>query len=807
MADKIKEKWENFENILLNNNMAIILVFLSFLKPLSLYYFNTINSIYNIWMALTGLVVSTVYFRRYVLKRDVSGIQKAVMFFMATLLISTIMGTKNFSSYIKTYFKWLSISVYTEMLIKNNLDGLLKNLSNVIFSYIIINIISMFIFPQGIANPDGLTPVFFLGNDNTTTLTLVLGSLFIIFKSYYMYEKLDKMSIISVVLVTFLYVRDWSVTALISTFILIFYICFLYKRNKKQKIFNYRNYIIVGLIFFVAVVLLRVQYNFKDVIEATLHKGVDFTGRTLIWDNCLSYIKQRPLFGLGVDEFEIRENKIQIFHAHCLYLNILLEGGIISLISFYSIFFTILKNMNKAVNNEIKNIISFAFLIYFISGLVEVYQDSQLIYIFMVMAYFINIINERQTEKTMFREKSKNERKKILVVISGGLPIPSVKGGAVETLIDMFLDENEKLNKYDFEVYSRYDADAEVKGKEYKYCKFNYIHVDNVKYKIERVIRSVAHKILHLPVDFVFVSRVIKDIEKNKKNYDLVIVENNASLVNPLSRKFRGKIILHLHNDNLNIDERDGRETFDNCKRIYTVSNYIKGRVETIEKSDKVVTLYNGINIEMFTKNSNNQKRNEIRQKYGINDNEIVFVFGGRVCKDKGVKELIQAFNLAHEKNPNIKLMIVGGSFFSSKKKTKYIKKLINIAEKNKKDIIFTGYINYNDMSNIYNMADVQVVPSMFDDPCPLTVIEGMVMGLPQIVTQSGGIPEEVGEKNAIKIDRKNIVQDFSEAMVYLAKEKEIRKEMSELSKERAKLFDMQIYNYNFYKLIEEEFE
>ena len=30
--------------------------------------------------------------------------------------------------------------------------------------------------------------------------------------------------------------------------------------------------------------------------------------------------------------------------------------------------------------------------------------------------------------------------KKILVVISGGLPIPSIKGGAVETLIDMYLD-------------------------------------------------------------------------------------------------------------------------------------------------------------------------------------------------------------------------------------------------------------------------------------------------------------------------------------------------------------------------------
>ena len=297
MADKIKGKWENFENILLNNNMAIILVFLSFLKPLSLYYFNTINSIYNIWMALTGLVVSTVYFRRYVLKRDVSGIQKAVMFFMATLLISTIMGTKNFSSYIKTYFKWLSISVYTEMLIKNNLDGLLKNLSNVIFSYIIINIISMFIFPQGIANPDGLTPVFFLGNDNTTTLTLVLGTLFIVLSSYYYYEKLNKISVLAVALVTGLYVRNWSVTALISMSILIFYLVFLYKRNKKQKIFNYENYIILGIILFGAIVIFRIQNNFAGIIEAILHKSVDFTGRTQIWDNCINYIKNNNFIG------------------------------------------------------------------------------------------------------------------------------------------------------------------------------------------------------------------------------------------------------------------------------------------------------------------------------------------------------------------------------------------------------------------------------------------------------------------------------------------------------------------------------
>ena len=109
-------------------------------------------------------------------------------------------------------------------------------------------------------------------------------------------------------------------------------------------------------------------------------------------------------------------------------------------------------------------------------------------------------------------------------------------------------------------------------------------------------------------------------------------------------------------------------------------------------------------------------------------------------------------------------------------------------------------------MNLIYNMADVQVVPSMFDDPCPLTVIEGMVMGLPQIVTQSGGIPEEVTDKNAIIVDRNNIVLELREAMARLINNKELRKVMAKNSLERAKNFDMKIYNQKFYKLLENEF-
>ena len=53
--------------------------------------------------------------------------------------------------------------------------------------------------------------------------------------------------------------------------------------------------------------------------------------------------------------------------------------------------------------------------------------------------------------------------KKICFITQCVLPIPTVKGGAVETLVEYFLDENEKKPKYQFTVISASDSDAQKK--------------------------------------------------------------------------------------------------------------------------------------------------------------------------------------------------------------------------------------------------------------------------------------------------------------------------------------------------------
>ena len=50
--------------------------------------------------------------------------------------------------------------------------------------------------------------------------------------------------------------------------------------------------------------------------------------------------------------------------------------------------------------------------------------------------------------------------KKIAIVTNGILPLPAVKGGGAETLVQQLLDENEKQQKYKFIIYSVLDKQA-----------------------------------------------------------------------------------------------------------------------------------------------------------------------------------------------------------------------------------------------------------------------------------------------------------------------------------------------------------
>lgn len=145
--------------------------------------------------------------------------------------------------------------------------------------------------------------------------------------------------------------------------------------------------------------------------------------------------------------------------------------------------------------------------------------------------------------------------------------------------------------------------------------------------------------------------------------------------------------------------------------------------------------------------------------------------------------------------------MIIGGSFFgNTNDEDEFIRSLKEKAMKIKGNIVFTGFIPYEKMPDYLQLADIAVIPSVWDDPFPTTELEAQAMGLPIITTIRGGIPEEVGSKNAILLETdESFVNNLATAILNLYENPKKRYKMSIASLERGQLFDKEKYAKLFF--------
>lgn len=389
---------------------------------------------------------------------------------------------------------------------------------------------------------------------------------------------------------------------------------------------------------------------------------------------------------------------------------------------------------------------------------------------------------------------------RIAILTSGILPVPAVQGGAVENLIEFYLDYNEQYRLHDITVYSIWNPD--VKNHHARKSKLNhykYINANSWWAKIKKRLYDKKHKddYYHYSIDY-FLHEAIKDIRHKK--FDIILVENRPGYALKLKEISSAKLVYHLHNEKLDKQAIKAQEIYDAASLILTVSDYIKKCVQTINPQDtKTKTIFNGINLSAFCK-----KANTDRSVLGFCNEDFVLVFSGRINRDKGIMELVEAMTKLKE-HQNIKLMVIGSTFFANATNDDaFTLELKAKAESLKDRIIFTGFIPYSNMPDYLQMADVAVIPSVWDDPFPTTVLEAQAMGLPIITTRRGGIPEEVTENNAIMLETdEHLVDNLAAVILDLYKHPEKRTAMAKASLERSKLFDKETYAKNFFAALE----
>jgi len=390
---------------------------------------------------------------------------------------------------------------------------------------------------------------------------------------------------------------------------------------------------------------------------------------------------------------------------------------------------------------------------------------------------------------------------KIAILTSGILPIPAVQGGAVENLIDFYLEYNDRVHLHDITVYSIYD-DA-VKNHPALQSEVNHYHYFEVNSWMARIQKRIYHlarrygnEYYHYTIEY-YLLKVLKHIQKN--NYDIIIMENRPGFALKLPQNIKAKVVYHLHNDFLNNEIPQALSIYKIANRIITVSNYITSRVNTINPLDqKCKTVHNGINLDVFS--STNTKLR--RESLGITPDDFVLIFSGRLIPEKGILPLIETMRLLKEQT-NIKLLVLGNtSLGNSIEQSSFLQQVQKSAE-NLDNIIFTGYVNYTRIGDYLQISDVAVLPSLWDEPFGLTCVEAMAAGLPIITTRRGGIPEVVDEECAILLDTTNeLAHQLAVTILQLCQNPEKCKAMKKAALQRSRHFNKERYAESFFKAI-----
>lgn len=378
--------------------------------------------------------------------------------------------------------------------------------------------------------------------------------------------------------------------------------------------------------------------------------------------------------------------------------------------------------------------------------------------------------------------------KRIAIIAPSHLPIPNVKGGAIETLTTALLDENESQNKYIFDIYSVYDEKAVIKSTKYKYSNFKFYRRSLTGFILDLIVRIV----FRLSKRSIFLSNsFIKFVRRNlaKDKYDYILIEGNFLQAIKL-KDLNIPIIYHLHTDILNENEFWTSKVVNACSKILVISSFLKKRIEkVVGRQDKILIFKNGIDTHLFKYDSSVNQN--LREKLKIPNNNKIMIYCGRLTPIKGVMEALKAFKKA--KQENLTFLIVGGSNFADSNKSSYEVQLHEYATNHNLNVIFTGYIPLHELPKYYSIADFSICPSICNEAAGLVIIEAMSCGLPVIATNIGGIPEYAITEYCELVDFNcNFIDQLSVAITKFT--------LNKLSQQRINIDVSQFSKSNYYK-------
>lgn len=411
-------------------------------------------------------------------------------------------------------------------------------------------------------------------------------------------------------------------------------------------------------------------------------------------------------------------------------------------------------------------------------------------------------------ERNTTRAEKEKTMKKFLFVTSNLMPVPAVKGGAVETLLQIVAEENEVEHKAELYILCKNDKIAEKIAKTYKFTHVIYYHSIRelgIKSVFDDITRSYATyrlKNIFCDENKEVANRYAYTALKVAQKYaiDEVIIEGGIYKdYNILIQKYSPEhIYAHFHRV-----VQANEIPLDVYGNTISVSNYVKKEFEQgIKKREKInnYVLMNCANDKRFGHKVSSTVTDKIKAQLNILKEDFTILFSGRVLPEKGVQELVDA--VLSIDNSHIKLIIAGTSLYAGGIETDYMRKIRDKASLSKGRIMCVGFIPNEQLDSYAQIADVWCVPSTYEEPAGLVVVEAMFSGLPIIMSGSGGMREYVNSDCAIIADRKDFVRNLKKAILSLYSDSDLCNQMRLASKVQAQKFTRKNFYHNFMEIL-----
>lgn len=212
------------------------------------------------------------------------------------------------------------------------------------------------------------------------------------------------------------------------------------------------------------------------------------------------------------------------------------------------------------------------------------------------------------------------------------------------------------------------------------------------------------------------------------------------------------------------------KQAIKRAEYIVCVSNYIKKWLLKVYGKDlarKTRIIPGGIDLAHYELPIDIR---EIEKRYELN-NQPLILFAGRITKHKGLQYLIEAA----KDIPGLIYIIGDGE------ERERLEKLV--AKKNLTNVHFLGYFGKKDTKSLqafYKRASVVVVPSIWDEPLGLVILEAMAAETPVIASNKGGIPLVVKDGQTGLLIRARSAKAISKAVNTLLSDRALHTKLSQ---------------------------